>query len=159
MNCFARFGIICTVLKMLKKKILMDECYFYLSCRLNFTKSNSPPLVFITFFKLNRWYQIAQSITSSGHQRWKVIELKFWNFLKLFVLLILNGFKRRLLIQLIIPYCSDLGRREKINLNFCFCTSLWCLKSLSEDLGGFHKAFCGPTKKCESKNLYWFYIN
>ena len=70
------------------------------------------------------------------------------------VLLILNGFKRRLLIQLIIPYCSDLGRREKINLNFCFYTSLWCLKSLSEDLGGFHKAFCGPTKKCESKNLY-----
>ena len=129
----------------------MDECYFYLSCRLNFTKKISPPLVFITFFKLNRWYQIAQSITSSGHQRWKVIELN--------LLLILNGFKRRLLIQLIIPYRSDLGRREKINLNFCFYTSLWCLKSLSEDLGGFHKAFCGPTKKCESKNLYWFYIS
>ena len=29
----------------------------------NFTKSNTPPWVFSTFFKLYKWYQIAQSIT------------------------------------------------------------------------------------------------
>ena len=29
----------------------------------NFTKSNTPPWVFFTFFKLYRWYQIAQNIT------------------------------------------------------------------------------------------------
>ena len=29
----------------------------------NFTKSNTPPWVFFTFFKLHKWYQIAQSIT------------------------------------------------------------------------------------------------
>ena len=29
----------------------------------NFTKSNFPPWVFITFFKLYKWYQIAQRIT------------------------------------------------------------------------------------------------
>ena len=29
----------------------------------NFTKSNTPPWVFFTFFKLYKWYQIAQSIT------------------------------------------------------------------------------------------------
>ena len=29
----------------------------------NFTKSNSPPCVFFTFFKLCKWYQIAQCIT------------------------------------------------------------------------------------------------
>ena len=28
-----------------------------------FTKSNTPPWVFFTFFKLYRWYQIAQRIT------------------------------------------------------------------------------------------------
>ena len=41
----------------------MEECYFYLSCRLkicNFTESNIPPWVFLTFFKLQKWYQIAQ---------------------------------------------------------------------------------------------------
>ena len=29
----------------------------------NFTKSNSTPWVFFTFFKLYKWYQIAQNIT------------------------------------------------------------------------------------------------
>ena len=29
----------------------------------NFIKSNTPPLVFFTFFKLYKWYQIAQRIT------------------------------------------------------------------------------------------------
>ena len=29
----------------------------------NFTKSNTPPWVFFTFFKLYNWYKIAQSIT------------------------------------------------------------------------------------------------
>ena len=31
--------------------------------RCNFTKSNAPPWVFFTFFKLCKWYQIAQRIT------------------------------------------------------------------------------------------------
>ena len=29
-----------------------------------FSKSNTPPWTFFTFFKLSKWYQIAQSITS-----------------------------------------------------------------------------------------------
>ena len=29
-----------------------------------FTKSNTPPWVFFTFFKLCKWYQIAQHITN-----------------------------------------------------------------------------------------------
>ena len=29
----------------------------------NFTKSNNPPLVFLTFLKFYKWYQIAQSIS------------------------------------------------------------------------------------------------
>ena len=36
-------------------------------------------------------------------------------------------------------------RREKIKLNFCFHTSLWC-----------RKRFLGTTKKCENKNLTCF---
>ena len=28
----------------------------------NFTKSNTPPWAFFTFFKFNKWYQIAQSV-------------------------------------------------------------------------------------------------
>ena len=29
----------------------------------NLTKSNTPPWIFLTFFKLYEWYQIAQNIT------------------------------------------------------------------------------------------------
>ena len=29
----------------------------------NFTKSNTPPWVFFRFFKLYKWYQIAQSVS------------------------------------------------------------------------------------------------
>ena len=36
----------------------MEDFFFF-----NFTKSNTPPLVFSTFSKLCRWYQIAQRIT------------------------------------------------------------------------------------------------
>ena len=31
---------------------------------LQFTKSNTPPVVFFTIFKLYKWYQIAQNITN-----------------------------------------------------------------------------------------------
>ena len=41
------------------------------------------------------------------------------------------------------------GRREKINLNFYFHTSLWCLKRFYEGLKGLK----GTTKKRENKNL------
>ena len=50
-------------------------------------------------------------------------------------------------------YIKIPGRREKINLNFCFHTSLWCLKGFYEGLKGLHKTFWGTTKKCENKNL------
>ena len=35
-----------------------------LTVKLQATKSNTPPWVFFTFFKLYKWYQIAQSITN-----------------------------------------------------------------------------------------------
>ena len=39
------------------------------------------------------------------------------------------------------PSHPNSGRREKINLNFYFHISLWCLKRFYEDLKGFHKIF------------------
>ena len=51
------------------------------------------------------------------------------------------------------PSCPNPRRREKINLNFCFHTSLSCLKRFYEGLRGLHKTFWGTTKKCENKNL------
>ena len=54
------------------------------------------------------------------------------------------------------PSRPNPGRREKIKLIFYFHTSLWCLKRFYEVLKGFHKTFCGTTKKCENKNLTWF---
>ena len=45
------------------------------------------------------------------------------------------------------PSRPDSERREKINSNFYFHTSLWCLKR-------FHKTFWGTTKKCETKLIF-----
>ena len=39
------------------------------------------------------------------------------------------------------PFCPDPRRRAKINLNFYFHTSLWCLKRFYEGLKGLHKTF------------------
>ena len=41
----------------------------------NFTKSNTPPWMFFTFFKLYEWYQIAQRITISVLKSSSVIPL------------------------------------------------------------------------------------
>ena len=41
----------------------------------------------------------------------------------------------------------------RINLNFYFQTSLWCLKWFYEGIKGLHKTFGGTKKKCENKNL------
>ena len=56
------------------------------------------------------------------------------------------------------PSRPDPGRREKINLNFYFHTSLWCLKRFCEGLKGLYKTFWDTTKKCENKNLSLIFI-
>ena len=50
----------------IREKTPLEECYFLQSCRLlscNFSKSSTPPWVLFTFFKLCKWYQLAQRIT------------------------------------------------------------------------------------------------
>ena len=42
------------------------------------------------------------------------------------------------------PSRPDPGQREKLNLNFYFHTSLWCLKRLYEGLKDLHKTFEAP---------------
>ena len=67
MWCFARFGIICTILKTWKTP--MEECHFWWSCRVkacNFTKSNTPPCMFFKFSKLYKWYRIAPRIITDS---------------------------------------------------------------------------------------------
>ena len=48
----------------------MEECYFQ-NC--NFTKRSTPPWVFFTFFKLYKWYQISQSVSTIQNMMDKVI--------------------------------------------------------------------------------------
>ena len=63
MRRFARFGTICTIKKPAK------------GC--NFTKSNTPSWVIFMFFKLYKWYQIAQGITYKNiAQNWQDIITK-----------------------------------------------------------------------------------
>ena len=45
-----------------------------------FTKSNTPPWVFFTFFKLFKWYQIAQRITSNSIKKSKRFFTEFGSF-------------------------------------------------------------------------------
>ena len=58
-----------------------------------------------------------------------------------------------LLIVLTLKNISESCIEIKIELNFYFHTSLWCLKRFYEGLKGFHKILSGTTKKCENKNL------
>ena len=41
----------------------------------------------------------------------------------------------------------------KINFNFYFHISLWCLKRFYEGPKGLHKTFWGTTKNCENKKI------
>ena len=57
-RCFARFGTVCTIqnVKNIHGRVLLSvksQAFAY-----NFTKSNNPPWVLFTFFKLYKWYQI-----------------------------------------------------------------------------------------------------
>ena len=36
---------------------------------------------------------------------------------------------------------------------------MWCLKRFYEILKDLHETFWGTTKKCENKNLSYFYFN
>ena len=63
MWCFARFGIIC--LKNVKNThggVLLLVKLQASAC--SFTKTNTPSWVIFTFFKLYKWYQIAQRTTN-----------------------------------------------------------------------------------------------
>ena len=51
------------------------------------------------------------------------------------------------------PSRPNTGRREKINLNVYFHTSLWCLKKFYEGLKGLYQTFWCTTKKYENKKL------
>ena len=48
---------------------------------------------------------------------------------------------KMLALRKVNPCRPNPGRREKINLNFYFHTSLWCLKRFYEGLKGLHKTF------------------
>ena len=49
------------------------------------------------------------------------------------------------------PSRPDPGRREKVNSNFYFQTSLGCLRRLYEGFKGLHRTFWGIKKKYENK--------
>ena len=51
------------------------------------------------------------------------------------------------------PYISKSCSKIKINSNFYFCTTLWCLKNFCEGLIGLYKNFWVTKKKCENKSL------
>ena len=56
------------------------------------------------------------------------------------------------------PRISESYIKIKINLNFYFHTSLWCLKRFYEGLKGLHKPFRETTKKSEYKNFKLIFL-
>ena len=72
--------------------------------------------------------------------------LLLYSFRKMFFILTLSA-----------PCISESCTKTKINLHFYFHTSLWYLKRFYEGLKGLHKTFWGTTKRCENKNLSWFF--
>ena len=70
-------------------------------------------------------------------------------------MLIYKVFTPRNYLTLPAPFISESCIEIKINLNFYFHTSLWCLKRFYE---GVHKTVWGTTKKYENKNLNYFFL-
>ena len=69
MSCFAQFGTTCTIFKNVKNTH---------GGALLLVKSNTPPWVFYTFFKLYKWYQIAQNITYAKIFKYHVANPKLY---------------------------------------------------------------------------------
>ena len=84
----------------------------------NFTKINIPPWVFFAFFKLHKWYQIAQRITyikfSVKNQKKIIIDF-CWNYLKSGCLTNLGSFEWFLVFFKIFLFNSfSPGKIEKL---------------------------------------------
>ena len=75
----------------------------------NITKSNTPPWVFFTFFKLQKWYQIAQSVS---------VETSFslFRYHKLKVLFYIINTRNELVYYQFVPL--DIGRKLKEHEKF-----------------------------------------
>ena len=64
-----------------------------------------------------------------------------------------DGFSHNMAFQSCWDAESNLpGQKEKIKLNFCFHTSLWCLKRFYEEIKAFIKTFEAPTRSVKIKN-------
>ena len=91
----------------------------------------------------NRRYQgprwLTQGVLMKDHMQIFLIYEFFWLYLTYHALCI-----------------SESCIKIKINLNFYFHTSLWCLKWFYEGLLGLHKTFKDTKKKCENKILSYF---
>ena len=57
------------------------------------------------------------------------------------------------------PYRLDPERREKINLNFYFRTSLWCHKRFYEGLKGLHRTFWDITKRSVGRIKIFLFLS
>ena len=85
MWCVARFGSIFTKLKNVKNTHEGVSILVKLQAKVcNFTKINSPPWVFFTFFKLYKCYQIAQRIRNGwkemySHLKSQMLTASFQN--------------------------------------------------------------------------------
>ena len=114
----------------------------------------------LSISSVNVWYffSIPSVSCGFGHVYWRNPEWKTSFFVQCIIPLVSflkeagdTKWVKLSLLQLN-PSRPNAGRREKINLNFYFRTSLWCLKSFYEGLQGLHKTFWGTTKKFENKN-------
>ena len=105
-----------------------------------------------------KWHPL-KSVILFYHQLHKLREVKFCNSCHSVSAILIIVFK---ITKINLHYVNhkpfnpshpNLGRREKINLNYYFHTSLWCLKLFYEGFWRPSKPFWGTTKKCENKNL------
>ena len=74
---------------------------------------------------------------------------------KEYIEVIVSKWRDDLLLLLIFPFpcISESWIKMKINLNFYFRTSLWCLKKFYEYLKVHHKIFWDTSTKCVNKNF------
>ena len=104
-------------------------------------------------FKLEKVWNMFKYINKNTRKRqWRVsiVHFELVNF-NWAVIVTISNLELFVMAQLNVD--RNLGRREKINLNFYFHTSLLGLQRFYDSLKCLHQTFWGITKKYENKNF------
>ena len=109
-------------------------------------------------FNTEPLYWKSSAITAWPTSFYSFVFLNYFSRSSIWPFLLCNHLNSLIYLTFPVLCISESCIEIKINLNFYFHTSLWCRNSFYEGPKGLHKTFWGTTRKCENKNLSYFFF-